>query len=226
MYCEKCGKENVDEAVYCAHCGELLKEHLPLSRKGKTLMIITGCSILLLLGFSALAGAGGLYYYFFCKKKPAQKRAQEVVITQTPSQTSESLSREATEALVRKVVEDFYTALKNGEFGRAGSYVTARARSDWFSPEIQAQRDAQLTNFQINLVNRVKEGIYEVIVKETYEDFEGKSYTTLSYSVIKEGERWLLDDVEFVAESFDFPSDSAMNTVGGVFKRHKRGKDE
>jgi hypothetical protein len=192
-------------------------------------MIITGCFILLLLGLSGLVGAGGLHYYFFYKKKPAQKRVQETTAAKNSSSATETLSRkragdETTEILVRKVVEKFYTALMDGKFEEAGKYVTARAKSDWFSPEIQGRGDAQLTDFQINLVTHVRHGIYEVIVKETYEDFEGKSYIMLSCSVIKKGDRWLLNDVRFVGEIFDIKPDSAINTVGEFLNAMKEGR--
>jgi hypothetical protein len=218
VYCQKCGKENADEAIYCAYCGELLKEPL-LSRKGKVLMIITGCFILLLLGLSVLVGTGGLYYYFFYQKKPAQKGVQETTAAKKSSSATEALSGkragdETTEALVRKTVEKFYTALMDGKFEEAGRYVTARAKGDWFSPEIQGQGDAQLTDFQINLVTRVKDSVYKVAVKETYEDFEGKFYQTLSYFLLKKGNEWLIDDVKFVGEIFDIKPDVAINTVG------------
>jgi hypothetical protein len=225
--CPKCGAENSEDAVYCFNCGNQLKAVTVVTpqKKNSLPLIISGCFVFFLLGLFCLAGASGLYYYFFYKKPAKKSVLEKVVNTGTASQEFEEKSpKEATEALVRKVVVNFYTALQEGKFEEAGNFVNADAKKDWYLPEIQGQGDAQLTDFKILSVSWVRDSVYEVIVKETYEGFEGRSYETLSYSVLKKGNKWLIDDVEFVAESFDFTPDSAISTVGeflNAIKEHR-----
>jgi hypothetical protein len=219
MGCPKCGNKNPEEAVYCANCGSLLRENVKTAspKKSSNFLITIGCLVFFIFGLLVLAGVGGGYYYFyFCKKQLSQKSVQKkTATTSTPSQTVEVGGiEELAESSVKETVENFYNALLEGKYEKAGNFVTARAKKDWYLPEIQDQGDTQLTNFQILSISFTGEDEYLVKVKETYEDFEGRFYETLSYTVLKKGSEWLIDDLEFIEESFDFAPDLAINTVG------------